>query len=212
VSRLRLTRRRLLALARRFDRAESGTLAAERALKSRLARRRRRGASYLTRAELVWLGDWKSPRIRPQIARNTPAGVRGVTAAAFLTGDEARRVRLLCGLAGVGIAVASVLLHFADPRRYPVYDIRVQAALRRLGIRARFPPTPEGWTRYLRCLRTLAGRYRISLRTLDKSLWLLGAAPRLRPGALAHPARGALRSKSVRSRRMPEIRRLRRRA
>lgn len=175
----RLTRRRLLALARAFDRAEAGSAGwqrAERALKSRLRRRRRRGELHLTRAELVQLGDWKSPRIRPRIARNTAAGVRGLTRAAFLCRDEGRRLRLLQGLSGVGPAMASVILHFADPGRYPVYDVRVRAALRRLGVRAPFPPTPAGWVAYVGCLRALARRSRVSLRTLDKALWRLGGS------------------------------------
>ncbi len=55
-----------------------------------------------------------------------------------------------------------------------VYDVRVRAALRRLEVRERFPPTPAGWARYVRRLRRLARRYRVSLRTLDKALWRLG--------------------------------------
>jgi len=171
-----LTRRRIRSLARAYDRAYSGSsgIRAERAIKARLRRRRRRGALYLTRGELITIGEWKTPRIRAQIARNTPEGVRGLTRAAFLVRDETRRLRLLLGLSGVGLAVASVVLHFAEPARYPVYDIRVRAAIRRLGIRKRFPPTPAGWTAYVRCLRSLAGRWRVSLRTLDKALWLSG--------------------------------------
>lgn len=118
---MRLTRRRILALARAFDRATAPRwLAAEGALKARLRRRAARGTSYLTRAELVWLGEWKTPRIRPVIARNTAPGVRGLTEAALATADEARRLGLLVGLSGVGVAVASVVLHFAEPARYPV--------------------------------------------------------------------------------------------
>jgi hypothetical protein len=175
--RLTLTRRLVLARARAFDRAgasSSGWLQEERRLKARLRRRRVRGPMYLTRAELVRLGEWKGPRIRPLIARNTPGGVRGLTAAAFLTRDEGRRVRLLQGLSGVGLPVASVVLHFADPTRYPIYDVRVLAALRSLGLGDRFPPTPDGWVAYVACLRRLARRHRVSLRTLDKALWRLG--------------------------------------
>ena len=72
------------------------------------------------------------------------------------------------------MAVASVVLHFADPGRYPIYDIRVRAGLRRLGVRRRFPPTPAGWVAYAATLRALAVRYRVSLRTLDKALWRYG--------------------------------------
>jgi hypothetical protein len=131
-----LTRRRIVTLARAFDRETvPAWRAGEGRLKARLRARRQRGALYLTRTDLVWLAEWKSPRIRPLIARNTAAGVRGVTAAAFLVPDEGRRLQLLLGLSGVGVPVASVVLHFADPSRYPVYDVRVLAALRRLGVR-----------------------------------------------------------------------------
>jgi hypothetical protein len=171
-----LSRARIVALAQAHDHDAAGVPWArrERRLKARLARRRARGRLFLTRAELVWLGEWKSPRIRPQIARNTDAGVRGVTEAAFLAGDEAVRLRLLLALPGVGTAVASVVLHFAAPARYPIYDVRVRAALSRLGDRARYPPSPAGWVAYAARLRDLARGHRVSLRTLDKALWRLG--------------------------------------
>lgn len=179
-----LTRGRLLALARVFDGTPEAQASAraERALKTRLGRRRQRGHPYLTRSDLVWLGEWKTPRIRLRVARNTPAGVRGLTAAAFLTRDEGRRLALLRGLSGVGFAVASVVLHFAHPSRYPVYDVRVLAALRRLGVRERFPPTAAGWVAYIGRLRGLARRYRVSLRTLDKALWMHGGPDAHHPG------------------------------
>jgi hypothetical protein len=167
----------LRALARAFDReaAASPWGRGERRLKTRLARRRARGRLYLTAAELRWLGDWKSPRIRPRIARNATGAVRALTEAAFVARDERLRLRLLLGLDGVGVPVASVILHFAAPARYPVYDVRVRRALRRLGLRARFPATPAGWIAYAARLRALARRRRVSLRTLDKALWRLGA-------------------------------------
>ena len=167
----------VLERARAFDRggaSSSGWSREEPRLKGSLRRRRLRGPMYLTRAELVRLGEWKAPRIRPLIARNTPGGVRGLTSAAFGTPDERRRVRLLQGLSGVGLPVASVILHFAEPARYPVYDVWVLTALRRLGVGERFPPTPAGWVAYVACLRRLAARHRVSLRTLDKALWQLG--------------------------------------
>jgi hypothetical protein len=129
---------------------------------------------YLTRGELRWIGEWKTPRVRPQIARNTEAGVRAVTGAAFLAESEANRLRVLLGLRGVGVAVASVVLHFAAPGRYPIYDVRVRAALRRMGCRRPFPPTAAGWEAYTATLRALAVRNRVSLRTLDKALWRVG--------------------------------------
>jgi hypothetical protein len=171
-----LTSRRIRALARRFDREEAASpwTRGERELKARLARRRARGALCLTRRELRWIGEWKSPRIRPQIARNMEAGVRGATAAAFLARSDAAQLAVLLGLRGVGVAVASVILHFGHPARHPIYDVRVRTALRRMGVRRRFPPTAAGWAEYAALLRELGVRHRVSLRTLDKALWRLG--------------------------------------
>jgi hypothetical protein len=171
-----LTTRRIRALAAQFDRDEAASpwTRGERRLKARLARRRARGTLHLTRQELRWIGEWKSPRIRPQIARNSEAGVRGVTEAAFLARGDAARLAVLLGLRGVGVAVASVILHFGEPARHPIYDVRVRAALRRAGVRRRFSPTPAGWAAYAATLRALARRRRVSLRTLDKALWRLG--------------------------------------
>jgi hypothetical protein len=99
-----------------------------------------------------------------------------LTEAAFLARSDAMRLGVLLGLRGVGVAVASVVLHFADPTRYPIYDVRVRAALRRIGVRRPFPPTATGWAAYAAVLREIAARHRVSLRTLDKALWRLGAS------------------------------------
>ena len=86
------------------------------------------------------------------------------------------RLRVLLGLRGVGVAVASVVLHFADPGRYPIYDVRVRAALRRMGVR-RAVPADRGRVGGVRGRPPgLAARHRVSLRTLDKALWRLGGS------------------------------------
>jgi hypothetical protein len=55
-----------------------------------------------------------------------------------------------------------------------VLDVNVLAALQRLGLREGFPNTPDGWIRLCAELRRLRSDYRVSLRTLDKALWMLG--------------------------------------
>ena len=97
------------------------------------------GRSTLREGSCAGSASGRRPRIRPQIARNTEAGVRGLTAAAFLARSDGMRLRVLLGLRGVGVAVASVVLHFADPDRYPIYDVRVRTALRRVGREAAVP-------------------------------------------------------------------------
>jgi hypothetical protein len=70
--------------------------------------------------------------------------------------------------------MASVILHFTFPNRYPVLDVNVLAALPCLGLRERIPNSPTGWVRLCVKLRQLRSYYRVPLRALDKALWMLG--------------------------------------
>jgi hypothetical protein len=172
-----VNRRVLTRLAREYDQGYRGSqwFRREAALKRAIAARRRRGRPFLTLAILEALASWKSPRILPLIRRNSPLAVRRAARLVQAARDEAARLGALLALRGVGLPVASVILHFAFPNRYPVLDVNVLAALQRLGVRERFPNTPEGWLRFCTEVRRLRLRYRVSLRTLDKALWMLGS-------------------------------------
>ncbi|HQL94014.1 MAG TPA: hypothetical protein PL005_05005, partial [Candidatus Hydrogenedentes bacterium] len=73
-------------------------------------------------------------------------------------------------LAGVSWPTASVFLHFAFPEKYPILDFR---ALWSLNI----DPPPKQytfpfWKEYADFCRNLSGEAGVSLRTLDKALWM----------------------------------------
>jgi hypothetical protein len=171
-----VNRRALINLARQYDLAyrESAWFRREIRLKRAIAARRRRGQPFLTPAILETLARWKSPRILPLVRRNSPLAIRRAARLAAAAGDEASRLETLLVLRGVGIPLASVILHFTFPNRYPVLDANVLAALPRLGLRDRVSKSPAGWVRLCAAVRRLRSRYRLSLRTLDKALWILG--------------------------------------
>jgi hypothetical protein len=171
-----VNRRVLLRLAREYDRGYRGSewFRKETHLKRAIAARWRMGRPVLNRAILEALARWKSPRILPLIRKNSPAAISRAARRAVATGDEMSRLGALLALHGVGMPMASVILHFTFPNRYPVLDVNVLAALRRLGARESFPKSPEGWVRFCGALRRLRSHYRLSLRTLDKALWVLG--------------------------------------
>ena len=171
-----VTRRALIRLAGEYDRAYRGGewFRREIQLKRLIAARRRKGLPFLSLEILHTLARWKSPRILPLIRRNSPLAVRTAARLAAAAGDEVSRLRALLTLQGVGVPMASVVLHFTFPNRYPVMDVHVRAALPRLRVRERVSNSPDGWVRFCVALRRLSSRYRVSLRTLDKALWMLG--------------------------------------
>jgi hypothetical protein len=155
-----------------FDPAEIGPLAARfppgddspvAALGAAAARR-----GYYTRGEFLAVCEWKSPRSRPLVARNSRGAVTRATRRALSDPGERDRMEALLGLTGVGVPTASVLLHFAIPERYPILDVR---ALASLGVRGSSTYTIPFWLDYLEACRALAATHGVSLRTLDKALW-----------------------------------------
>jgi len=77
-------------------------------------------------------------------------------------------------LNGVGVPVASTILHFAFPNKYPIMDVRAVGTLRRFGLWMR-PTHPwfdvEDWREYVRLMREHARTLSVTLRELDKALW-----------------------------------------
>src|SRR5262245_16693699 len=74
---------------------------------------------YLTRDELLRIGDWKAPRKRSSREKNSPEYVRVVTEAAFGSKNEQFKIEALTLLNGIQWPTASVILHFATDPSYP---------------------------------------------------------------------------------------------
>lgn len=123
---------------------------------------------WLKKAEFLSICKWKTQRSKSRCASNSEFTIRTVTRAALATSDEALKIDLLRTLVGVEWPTASALLHFTDPRPYPILDYR---ALWSLGFAK--PPhyCTEFWLQYLAYTRELAESQGLSIRTIDRALW-----------------------------------------
>ena len=88
---------------------------------------------------------------------------------------------MVCGLYRFGPAMGSVVLAACRPKRFTVADRRVLKALRLL---KRMPDGPPGfrqgdWLPYLDTCRTLSELCSLSLREVDRGLWLAANEPDL---------------------------------
>jgi len=139
----------------------------EERLKNILKRQR-----YLTQNNLCDVLNWKSPRIRSYAKKNAPLIIAKITRNSFGTEDERSRIESLLGqkggLKGVGYPVASTILHFAFPDKYPIMDFRV--------IRSLEMDQPSSynfvfWENYCKTIRSLSKKQRLSIRVVEKALW-----------------------------------------
>lgn len=126
-----------------------------------------RTRGYLTHAELIALGEWKSPRVRSRIAANDPDFVEAATRAAFATPNERLRIEILTLLRGVAWPMASSILHWCHPDRYPILDTRALWSLDSDPPRYDFP----FWQAYTHYCREQADQAGVSMREFDRALW-----------------------------------------
>ena len=127
---------------------------------------------YLTQKNLWDIMNWKAARIRNYAHDNTPSRIRRITRFSFETEDERRRIESLLGqkgrLRGVGYPVASTILHFAFPDKYPIMDFRV---IRSLGMKQPSSYKFDFWEDYCKRIKHLSKKYGLSIRVVEKALW-----------------------------------------
>jgi len=119
--------------------------------------------------------------------RDGAPGAAGLIRTALATSDDYQALATMAsGTGGIyrfGPAMSCAVLAACRPGRFTIADSRALATLRGLG---RMPPGPPGfrlgdWLPYLSACWTLAGQCGLSLRQLDRALWIGASSPQL-PG------------------------------
>ena len=128
---------------------------------------------YLTKTELMEMGNWKRHTL-PSLIENNPDGhVEKITAEAFRPGDDWEKLKKLIsyygGLDGVRESVASVILHLYDDGDYPVLD---EHALWSLTIdNTKVAYDEPFWKKYVKFCQAKAECHGVCMRTLDRALY-----------------------------------------
>jgi hypothetical protein len=142
------------------------------------------GLDALDREQVIELISWKFQ----SMAHRKALALRGVSLErwggqdgaavlirrALADSDDDKALATVCGIYRFGPAMSSVVLAACRPGRFTVADSRALKALRGLG---RMPAGPPGfrqadWLPYLRACRSLARLCGMSLREVDRALWV----------------------------------------
>lgn len=158
-----LTRDQILALAGQYGFGQDDAIA--NAMQAAAAR------GHMTRDDLIVVATWKwkGGRTRQLCKLNSEEDVAEITRVSFSTRSERLRIGALLALSGVQWPMASVILHFAFPTKYPILDVRAMAAVGGSKLY-----TFEKWQAYCNLCRQCASENGVSMRTLDKALWTFG--------------------------------------
>jgi len=141
--------------------------------------------AYLEMHDLLEIVRWKAQRALGWAKRNDAPTVESVTKWAFAAPSPCFAVHALTYLIGVGVRMATAILTVYDPEKYTVMDVRANATLLSLGLlKDRDLDDCRTYGPYLEACKGEAGRLGVSLRTLDKCLWVLNGKT---PDEFLHP-------------------------
>ncbi len=129
-----------------------------------------RNRGHMVPEDLRLIARWKYPgrALVDLVGKNTPTEVEEISRASFSAETGRLRIGALLALHGVGWPMASVILHFACPDRYPMLDKRV---MRVIGSPAAY--SFDRWVEYTALCRKASRCLGVSMRTLDRALWTL---------------------------------------
>ncbi len=122
----------------------------------------------LGREAFLQLCCWKSKRPKKLYALNTNSEIVEATKISFTSRDDKEQIYMLLQLKGVSYPVASAILHFAFPHKYPILDFRV---IWSLGWSEQSSYNFQFWKAYCEEIRIISEKTRLPIRTLDKALW-----------------------------------------
>jgi len=162
---MNVSKKNILMYAEKYDKQYKGSYGeeVEKEMKALFKKQR-----YLMRGHLIEIGRWKSkrPTEHYKSQENDDLTVKEITWFSFNTKSEKARIKSLLVLKGVSWAVASVILHFAFPSKYAIWDFRVMESL---GWENRYDF--NSWQKYCNRIRGISKKYNLSVRTVEKALW-----------------------------------------
>ena len=124
---------------------------------------------YLTRSELLEVSEWLvRARNNSRILSNSDDDVAKMTGLALHSEVERHRIDYLIELQGVGLPIASAILHWFHSDDYPIWSWHSREAVS-LEWSERLPKQ-ERWEAFVRFCREVVARNPVDMQTLDRAL------------------------------------------
>lgn len=128
----------------------------------------------ITKSTLERILNWKSARSKGNIQKREYEEYSS-TFTEILSGEN--KIEKLNDLYGIGISIASTILHFIYPNDYPIVDVRTVEALQLLGYVDKavkvsaIRDTIKGYRMYRAIIFEISKKTKRSLREIDKALF-----------------------------------------
>lgn len=128
---------------------------------------------YLSREYFIRLGRWKTPRYADTREKNADNSIIETTRSAYVATEDLVKIKILKRLKGVGTAVASTILYYLQPDKFPIFDYHARRTLIKACKLNEWEDndTEKVWLRYTHEIREIAGLNNKSIREVEKALF-----------------------------------------
>ena len=162
---LEINRENIIEWSQRYNHRYKGTSDEKTEIKlKRLLEKQR----YLEQPDFTELCMWKTTRQRKLYETNDSGLVKEITEFSFAATNDEGKIKILMILNGVSWPIASAILHFAFPNKYPILDFR---ALWSLGWEKPSFYNFKFWQKYCNKISQLSQQIGLPIRVIDKALW-----------------------------------------
>jgi hypothetical protein len=113
--------------------------------------------------------NWKSPRVKGKMKKDFEYYDQAIKQ--VLLSPDHEKLQILIGLDGIGVPVASTILNFIYPDKFPIMDVRVTEALcefKYLNVKAR---SLKNYSRYRKVILEIVRDSGCSMREVDRALF-----------------------------------------
>ncbi len=125
----------------------------------------------ITEQTFIRLINWKSPRIRPIFEKRGYKEYKQVIKKC-LAAEDHEKMAILDDAYGIGAPVASTILHFTYPDRFPIIDFRTAETLFHFGYIGSPKVSAKGYMAFRDAILQIQKQYpRYSLRQIDMALF-----------------------------------------
>lgn len=125
----------------------------------------------ISKPTFVQILDWKAPRVKGKINWKQFDSYRKAFRRCLETPDEGK-LTILTDLDGIGVPVASTILHFVHPDRFPIMDVRTVETLYHAGYIESKQRDSTRYVSFRQAMLAIAQRHADwSLRQIDRALF-----------------------------------------
>ena len=124
----------------------------------------------ISKSTFIDILDWKAPRVKGIIKLdNFDYYAKAIKKA--LEPPENHKLTILDDLYGIGVPVASTILHFIYPSLFPIMDIRVAEVLYYSGYLKAKSRTQNNYNNFRRVILNISQQSQYTLREMDRALF-----------------------------------------